>query len=312
MQNATTAAETTAGRPPHSPPATRDRLIGIGLMCIATMLFSALDATAKYLGTVAQLPMTQVVWLRFLSQFGVIVLALGLVAVPRLVRTEKLGLQLGRSFLMMLSTATNFIALKYLRLDQTQTIYFLTPLTVALLAGPFLGEWVGWRRLIAILVGFCGIIVAVRPGLDGVHPAVLFALASMLAYAIFTILTRHLSKYDPTEVTLFYSLLAGAYFMAPLAIIDWVWPQSWQIWLLLFSMGFWGGLGHYLLILAYRRAQAPVVAPFIYVGLLTHSTAGYFIFGDVPDTWTVAGAAIVIASGIYLFNRERKVKSGAD
>ena len=280
-------------------------LKGIGLMCVALALFSCLDTTAKYMATAAQLPVTEVVWLRFVSQFFLIALVAGVINIPRLLLTRRPRQQLVRSTLMLFSTLLNFIALRHLRLDQTQTVYFLAPFVVALLAGPFLGEWVGWRRMVAILVGFSGILVVVRPGVAAFHPALLFAFGSMLCYAGFMLLTRYLSAFDPPEVTLFYSLLAGSFFMGPLAIVDWQWPSSWVIWALLLSMGFWGGLGHYIFIIAYRHAPASTLAPFIYLGLITHTAGGYLVFGQVPDRWTLAGAAIVIASGIYLLHRER-------
>jgi drug/metabolite transporter (DMT)-like permease len=282
-------------------------LRGIGLMCIAIALFSCLDATAKYMASVLQLPVAQVTWLRFVSQFLLIVAAVGLVALPNLLRTRKLVHQSIRSLLMLGSTVLNFLALRHLRLDQTQTIYFLTPLVVALLAGPYLGEWVGWRRMLAILVGFIGILVVVRPGHVPFHPAMALAFGSMLCYVVFLLLTRYLAEYDAPQVTLFYSMLAGALLLTPFAIADWVWPPDALTWLLLFSMGFWGGIGHYLVILAYRQAPASTLAPFIYFGLITHTVAGFVVFGQLPDTWTLAGAAIVIASGIYLVHRERVV-----
>jgi drug/metabolite transporter (DMT)-like permease len=280
-------------------------LAAIGLMCLAWALFACLDTTAKYLGTTTSLPTAQVVWMRFLGQLSAMVVALGLLAVPSLLRTRKLKTQITRSFLLLGSTTFNFLALKHLRLDQTTTIGFLTPLTVAVLAGPLLGEWIGWRRAIGVLVGFGGILLAVRPGFAVVHPAMLFAFCSMLCYAVFSIVTRYLAPFDRAEVTLFYSLFAGTVVLAPLALADWTWPSSPFIWTLLLSMGLWGGLGHYLFILAHRYSPASVVAPFLYISLLTHSTAGFLVFGQVPDRWTLAGAAIVILSGLYLLHRER-------
>jgi drug/metabolite transporter (DMT)-like permease len=282
-------------------------LKGIGLMLIALVVFSCLDTTAKYMATVVELPLPQVVWLRFVSQFMLIALLMGIVSLPRLLLTRKIWHQALRSCLMLGSTLLNFIALKTLRLDQTQTIAFLAPFIVALLAGPFLGEWIRWRRMLAILVGFSGILVAVRPGYGALEPGMIFAMGSMLCYAVFMLLTRYLAAYDPPEVTLFYSLIAGTFVMAPFALADWVWPQDALTWLLLVSMGFWGGLGHFIFILAYRHAPASVLAPFIYLGLITHGTGGYLVFGQVPDAWTLAGAAIVIASGIYMVHRERVV-----
>src|SRR5262245_24063595 len=110
--------------------------------------------------------------------------------------------------------------------------------TVAILAGPFLGEWIGWRRAIAIGIGFAGILVALRPGLTAVHYAFAFSLAGMLSYAVFSLVTRYLASYDPAEVTLFYSLLAGSIVMAPFALAEWQWPSDTFVWFLLMSMGF--------------------------------------------------------------------------
>lgn len=289
-----------------SPASTRFK--AIGLMCLAITLFSCLDATGKYLLGTLHFPAAQVVWIRFLGQLLLIVLVVAVVRVPSLVESARPGHQLLRSCLLMGSTVGNFLALKYLRLDQTTSIAFLAPLTVALLAGPFLGEWVGWRRLTAIVVGFCGILIVVRPGIAAVHPAMLYSFLGMLSYAFFILITRWLAAYDPPEVTLFYSLFAGATLAAPFAIHAWMWPTDAFAWALLISTGIWGGIGHYVFILAYRLAPASVLAPFIYLQLLSMVVLGYLIFGDLPDRWTIAGSAVVMLSGLYLVHRERVMR----
>jgi drug/metabolite transporter (DMT)-like permease len=273
-------------------------------MCVTCALFACLDATGKYLGTVAGLPVSQIVWMRYLGQLAGMVALLGLVSVPSLLRTRKLLLQVVRSFLLLVSTALNFMAVRHLQLDQTTTIQFLAPLAIAVLAGPLLGEWIGWRRGVAVLIGFAGALIAIRPGFANVHPAVIWSFGTMFTMAFFGIITRHLAAFDRSEVTLFYSLLAGATVMAPLAVAEWVWPAGGFGWVLLFSMGLYGGLGHYLFIVAHRYAPASTLAPYLYVSLLTHSTAGFLVFGQVPDRWTLAGAGIVIATGLYLLHRE--------
>lgn len=280
-------------------------LRAIGLMCVAWVLFACLDTTVKYFASATSLPSLQIIWMRFFGQLIAMVAVLGLLQVPALLRTRKLGTQVLRSFLLLGSTAFNFVALEHLRLDQTITIGFLTPLAVALLAGPFLGEWIGWRRAIAVLVGFGGILLALRPGIVAVHPAFLCSFGSMLCYAAFSLVTRYLAPFDRAEVTLFYSLLAGTVILAPFAIAGWMPPGDAFTWLLMLSMGVYSGIGHYLFILAHRYAPASTIAPFLYISLLTHSTAGYLVFGQVPDAWTLSGAAIVILSGLYLFQRER-------
>jgi drug/metabolite transporter (DMT)-like permease len=281
-----------------------DRLKAIALMVAAVTVFSLLDCTAKYLATVVKLPLAEVVWVRFIGQFAVILMTLGLVSLPRLLRSAKPKTQLVRSGVLLASTAFNFLALQHLRLDQTLSIQFLAPLLVALLAGPVLGEWVGWRRLVAIVVGFCGILIIVRPGYQTLSPGIAYAFCCMLCYACFSLITRYVANRDPPDVTLFYSLLVGTFCMTPFAYQQWVWPDTWTVMLLMLSMGLWGAIGHYLFIVAYQLAPASTIAPFIYLQLLSMTGLGYLVFGDLPDLWTLAGASVVIASGIYLVHRE--------
>jgi drug/metabolite transporter (DMT)-like permease len=285
--------------------AAADRLKAIALMCTAVTLFSCLDTTAKYLVSHSGIPTAEVVWLRFVGQMLLMAAILGPNAIPDLLKTQKLGWQVTRSILMAATTTCNFIAVKYLRLDQTVSIAFLAPLVVAALAGPFLGEWVGWRRMVAIIVGFLGILIIVRPGFADVHWAFGVSFLGMLAYAFFMLITRKLSTFDPPLVTLFYALLVGTVLGAPFALAHWVWPaDAWQ-WLKLLSLGAFGGLGHYLLILAYRLAPASTVTPFLYFQILSMVSLGFLVFGDVPDHWSLVGSSVIIAAGIYLVHRER-------
>jgi drug/metabolite transporter (DMT)-like permease len=147
-----------------------------------------------------------------------------------------------------------------------------------------------------------------HPGIGTVHWAMLLALVATLGYAFYNLATRYLAAFDPPEVTQTYTPLAGVLILAPFALSVWHWPESAGQWLLLASLGFWGGLGHWLLILAHRSAPAPLLAPFIYLGLIWMSAAGFLVFGDVPTWWTLSGAAVVILSGLYLLARERKVQ----
>lgn len=287
-----------------------ERLRAIGFMLMAVALFSGLDTAAKFLTTREGLGIGQIVWSRFIGQFVlllVLVPAFGIMSAKALFTTNRLGLQLVRSVLMVGTTAFNFLALQYLRLDQTITIVFLAPLTVALLAGPLLGEWVGRRRVMAIMIGFVGVLVAVRPGLGVMHPAVLYAFAAMLIYALFMLLTRHMAQFDPPLVTLFYSMFVGTFCGIPFAVADWHTPPDALSWVLLGSLGILGGLGHWLFLHAYRLAPASTIAPFLYMQILTMVAFGYAVFGDLPDLWTLAGAALIVASGVYLVHRERQL-----
>jgi drug/metabolite transporter (DMT)-like permease len=289
----------------------RQRLVAIGLMALATVCFAALDSTAKYLVVREAVPVAEVTWLRFVGHVVFSAVVLWPFALRPSLRSAKPLIQVLRSALMVVTTGFNFVALRYLQLDQTVTIFFLTPLLVAALAGPLLHEWVGWHRVLAIIVGFLGVLVVMHPGLGGLRWAMLLVLVATFGYALYNIATRYLAAFDPPEVTQTYTPLAGAVVMAPFALPAWQWPQDALVWLLFASLGFWGGLGHWLLILAHRHAPAPVLAPFIYLGLIWMSVAGLLIFGDVPTLWTLSGAAIVILSGLYLLARERRAVAAA-
>jgi len=280
-------------------------------MALATACFAALDSTAKYLVVREAVPVAQVTWLRFVGHVVFSAVVLWPFALRPSLRSAKPLVQVLRSALMVVTTGFNFVALRYLQLDQTVTIFFLTPLLVAAMAGPLLQEWVGWHRVLAIIVGFLGVLVVMHPGLGGLRWAMLLVLVATFGYALYNIATRYLAAFDPPEVTQTYTPLAGAIVMAPFALAAWQWPQDALVWLLFASLGFWGGLGHWLLILAHRHAPAPVLAPFIYLGLIWMSVASLLIFGDVPTLWTLSGAAIVILSGLYLLARERKAMGAA-
>lgn len=299
-------ASMTPRRPPASTADPRARLKAIGLMVLATLCFAVLDSTAKYLVASEGVPVAQVTWLRFVGHVAFSAIVLWPFALKPSLNSEKPLIQIVRSILMVVTTGFNFIALRYLQLDQTITIFFLTPLLVAALAGPLLNEWVGWHRVLAIIAGFIGVLLVMHPGIGTVHWAMLFALIATFGYAFYNLATRYLAAFDPAEVTQTYTPLAGVLILAPFAVGVWQWPQDAGQWVLLASLGFWGGLGHWLLILAHRSAPAPVLAPFIYIGLIWMSAAGFLVFGDVPTWWTLSGAAIVILSGLYLLARERK------
>jgi drug/metabolite transporter (DMT)-like permease len=286
----------------------RHRLIGIALMCGAVASFAILDATAKYLN--GHMDTMQVVWARYVSAFALTLIISNPISRPGLMRTGRPALQLVRSALLLGSTLFNFLAFRYLQLDQALSILFSTPFMVAILAGPFLGEWIGWRRWLAILVGFAGVLLVTRPGAGGIHWAALYSVASAVCYSVYIITTRVLSRTDSTETTLFYSNLVGAAAMMPVLPFVWTTPDSWFLIFLMVAFGGFGSFGHYLLIAGHRLAPASILAPFMYTQLVWAVLLGYLVFGDVPNNWTLAGAAVVIASGLYLLYRERVVKGG--
>jgi drug/metabolite transporter (DMT)-like permease len=289
--------------------ARRARLTGIALMCGAVGCFAFLDATAKYLGR--HVDVLEVVWARYTFGFLLALLWFNPINQPGILRTTRPLLQVGRSALLLGSTVLNFFAIKWLQLDQALTITFATPFLVAALSGPVLGEWVGPRRWAAIAVGFLGVLVVTRPGFNAIHPAALLSAGGAVCYAAYALATRVLARTDASQTTLFYSNLVGAVVMVPVILAVWTEPDSLLVGLLMLATGALASLGHYLLIVAHRLAPASVLSPFIYSQLAWTTALGYVIFADVPNHWTVAGASIVIASGLYLLHRER-VRRGGD
>jgi drug/metabolite transporter (DMT)-like permease len=282
----------------------RQRLIGIALMCGAVACFACLDAQAKYL--VGHLDAMQVVAVRFIIAFAVALIVSNPLTRPGLLRVSRPGLQLVRGLMLISTTIFNFLAFRWLQLDEALAILFSTPFLVAILAGPILGEWVGWRRWIAIGVGFLGVLVVIRPGFGGMQWAALLSVAAAILYAGYSIATRMAMRHDSAETTLFCANLVGAVIM--LAVLPFVWtaPPSLLDMVLLLGVGAFGSLGHFLLILAHHRAPASTLSPFIYTQLVWASAFGYLVFAQVPSRWTLLGSAIVVASGLYLLNRERK------
>jgi drug/metabolite transporter (DMT)-like permease len=281
--------------------ARRDRLIGLALMCGAVICFAGLDTTAKWLSHETH-PLLGV-WARYVSSVLLVSLAVNPWSVPGLARTRRPWLQAGRSVLLLASTVCSFFALQYLQVAQTTSIMFAAPLLVALAAGPILGEWIGPRRLAAVAVGFVGVLIITRPG-AGMHPAALLSVLGTICYALYAITTRVLAASDSSSTTLFYSGLAGVLLLTPFVPFVWLTPSPF-VGLMMLATGVFGGVGHWLLILAHARAPAPVLAPFLYSQLIWASILGYMAFGDLPDGWTLVGATVVIGSGLYLLARER-------
>ena len=281
----------------------RNRLIGIGLVSFTYLLFSLLDGSAKWL--VGSVPVIVVVWLRF----AIHVVVAGAVLFPlrgrSLVKTNHLRWHVLRAVMFMAMTGINFWALQYLQLTVTSSIFFTVPLIIAVLGAPLLGEKLDRGRWAAILVGFAGVLVIIRPGSAGFHPAMLASLVNAVLYALFMLMTRRLAAYDSPETIQYLPALGAAIGLAPFALAAWESPEGWLEWAVACLMGVLGGLGHYLLALAHRYAPATVLAPFLYQQVFYMALFGYLVFGDVPGAAVWTGAAVVIASGLYLFYRER-------
>ena len=274
-------------------------------MCATVALFACLDTTAKYLNT--EMDVLQVAWGRYTSAFLLTMLVSNPIRRPGLLKTGNFKLQIVRSFLLLGSTVCNFLALRWMQLDEVLSITFTLPFIVAIASIPLLGERIGWRRWSAICFGFCGVLVITRPGFVSVHPAALFAIAATLCYGFYAVTTRILSRTDSSETTLFYANCIGALVMLPIVFLVWQTPSTWQQVGLMLMTGVLGSVGHYFLIAGHRLAPASVLAPFVYTQLIWVSILGYMVFDHVPTAWTMGGAAMVVGSGLYMIWRERKL-----
>lgn len=292
--------------PAADPAAARLRLKGIGLMVMALACFACLDTIAKGLNTV--MDPIQVVWARYTAALVLVLIMFNPLRNPQVLVTRRPWIQAIRSALLFGSTAFNFIALQYLQLDQTVSIMFATPFIVAVLAGPFLGEWIGPRRWAAVVVGFVGVIVVTQPWSGRMHWSMLLSLSGAFFYAVYSLQTRVLANYDSAGTTSIYSVAFGALVASCLVPFVWVTPTSLSVVVGMAAMGALGAIGHWLLIRAHGLAPAGVLSPFIYTQIVWMVTFGALFFGQVPAPNTLAGAAIVIASGLYLLYRERVVK----
>jgi drug/metabolite transporter (DMT)-like permease len=212
-----------------------------------------------------------------------------------------------RSFLLVCATVGNFLALRWMQLDEVLSIIFTFPFLVSIISGPMLGEWIGARRWAAVGVGFCGVLLITRPMLGGVHAAALFSVAATVSYALYAVITRVVSRTDSNQTSLFYSNFVGALVLLPIVPFVWRTPADWESWVLLVIVGVLGSSGHFCMIAAHKLAPASVLSPFIYTQLVWVVLLGYLVFDHLPTAWTIAGAAIVVGSGLYLLQRERKV-----
>jgi drug/metabolite transporter (DMT)-like permease len=280
-----------------------NRLAGIGLVSLTYVLFTLLDGSAKWL--VGSVPVIVVVWLRFALHVTIAGAILLPVKGRGLVKTSHLRWHLLRALMFVAMTGINFWALQYLQLALTSSIYFVVPILIALLGAPLLGEKLDRGRWAAILAGFAGVLVIIRPWSADFHPAMIGSVVNAILYALFNLMTRRLAAYDPPETIQFLPALGATVLLAPFAFAAWQAPSGPLEWAVACLLGLCGGLGHYLLALAHRYAPATVLAPFLYQQVVYMAIFGYLVFGDVPAAEVWAGAVIVIASGLYLFARER-------
>jgi drug/metabolite transporter (DMT)-like permease len=292
------------GAAPRAVAPVEDRtLVAIGLVLGALLAFTGIDTCAKWL-VLSRLPATEVAFVRYAVHLA-IVLAIGFATAERLWVTANLGALSLRAAVLLGSTLLNFVAVFYLPLTITSALMFSSPLWICLLSIPLLGEEVGWRRWAAMLVGFSGILIVARPWTGELHPAVVLSLGAALCASLYAILTRRLAGRDSTNTQQFYAGLIATAGLAPLALLDWVWPRGAASWLAFALIGWFGWGGHQLLTIAHRYAPASTLAPFSYVQIVYMTASSWLIFAQPPDRWVIVGAAVVAGSGLYIWLRER-------
>lgn len=276
-------------------------------MIVVYLFFAFLDTSAKYLVLAGIAPLFSV-WMRFAVHVAVVLFLLRGWREPWRFRAASLPMQFLRGAFLFGSTIGNFLALQTLQLAEATSIYFFGPMVITALAGPLLGEWAGWRRWLAILAGFVGVLIITRPGVGVFAIGHVYALCAMLSNCIYVIMTRRLAATETPESLILYAALAPVVLLAPTLPFTVSLPEDAWHWLILLSLGFWGALGHWFLIRAYRIATASALAPYPYLQMVWMIGFGWLIFDQLPDWWTIGGAAIIVASGLYIVHREHRLR----
>ena len=288
--------------------AARQIRLGIGLVLFALFMMSWQDGATKIL--VRQLPAAQVVMVRY---WAFAVFALVYVSrhggVVRALRSQRPALQVFRSLLMVGEMTIFAFAVRWLGLAEMHALFATAPLIGTALAVPVLGERVGWRRWTGVAIGFLGALVIIRPGLAVFQPAGVIALVAATAWALYGLTTRLASFRDSFETSMIYMALVGLVASTAVGLPLWTAPDA-QGWALLGLVSATGILGHLMLVKAYSFAPASALQPFNYSLLIYAVLVGVVLFGDLPDRWTILGAAMIAGSGSYVYWRERRLKRG--
>lgn len=277
---------------------------GIALLLLALLVFASYDATAKFLST--RYPTPMLVWARY--TLPCVMLALWFA--PRegrgLIATRRPGAQILRALLLLICTAAGMAALRTIPLAEATAILFVAPLLVTIAAGPLLGERVPRIALIATVVGFGGVLLIARPGTNFDSAGFGLMLLAAVSYAGYQLLTRRLAGTDRSLVTLFYTMMVGAITMTLGLPLFWtaLAPTPLHV-VLIASLGLWGMLGHYLLILAFSQAAASELAPYLYFQLVWASLLGWLVFRQLPDWHSAVGIGCIAAAGLALAMAQR-------
>lgn len=277
------------------------------IMGCSVSLFPCSDAISKYL--VRDYDVIQVTWARYLFHFLLLAVALGGFRALRWYRTRRLPLLVLRSVLSAAATLIFIVAIKSIPIVDGYTILFTSPLLIAALSVPLLGERVGIHRWAAVIIGFTGVLFVLRPGSGLLQVSALLVLVAALCIALSNIITRIVSRTDHALTTALYMATVGTAMLTLLVPFHWRAP-SWEAWGWMTLSGLLGGVGHFGVIKAIQLAPVSAIASLSYVQIISATALGYFVFGNLPDTWTLAGLAVIVGSGLYIFHRERRAARG--
>ena len=272
----------------------------------AWVMLPIMDGFAKYLSST--LPVLQITWSRY---FFTVVIVLPIMLIffrKNLTWTEKPKLQLIRGLLLFCANILFFYSISIISLAKALTLAFIAPLIVTALSPVLLGEKVGFRRWAAVITGFIGSLIVIRPGFVEINLASMAALGTGVLYGFYLIVTRKLHNSDSPLLTLLLTGVVGVIIGSMIMPTVWVQPSITE-WYMMFAIGFFASIGHLFLILSLKYADASKLAPFGYFEIVTNIIIGYFFFSHFPDYWHFLGLFIIISSGIYIFRREVQSKS---
>ena len=271
----------------------------------AWIVLPIMDGFAKFLST--DLPVLQITWARyFFTVFFVLPIMLFFFK-KNLVRTKKPKLQFLRGLILLTANICFFYSISVISLAKALTLAFIAPLIVTAFSPFFLNEKVGVKRWTAVIIGFIGSLVVIRPGFLEINLASLSALGTGVLYGFYLIITRKLSSSDNPLLTLLLTGVVGAIIISTIVPFVWVKPSLDQ-WFIMATIGIFACIGHLLLILSLKYADASKLAPLSYFEIVTNIIIGYYFFNDFPDNWTFLGLFIIVSSGIYISKRESIVK----
>ena len=272
---------------------------------LAWVMLPIMDGFAKYLS--ADLPVLQITWARYFFTVAFTLPIMFFFFRENLVWTDKPKLQFIRGIILLTANICFFYAISVISLAKALTLAFVAPLIVTAFSPIFLGERVGYRRWSAVIIGFIGSLVVMRPGFVEINLASLAALGTGIMYGFYLIITRKLSTSDSPLLTLLLTGVVGAIIISIIMPFVWVKPTFNQ-WSMMAAIGIFASIGHLFIILSLKYADASKLAPFSYFEIVTNIIIGYYFFGDFPDNWTFLGLFIIVFSGIYISRRENLIK----